>query len=101
MLGEDYPPHHPPQRDATGAAIGCVDVVGSLRIVEFRHGSLDDDVVTLLWPIIDARLADLGTAVRNRRNIAQIQQRKPFGALLGYRAHDRTVAVGEQNMEID
>ena len=99
--GEEGSPRDPADGNAARAVIGRVDVVFALRIVELRRAPLDDHVAVGLLPEIDARLADVGAAGRDRRNILQIEQRQPFGALAGDRGHHHAVAVGEEHVAVD
>src|SRR6516164_8522145 len=90
-----------PSWNAARAAIGRVDVLFPLRIVKLRRAPPHDNVGVGLFPIIDAWLADFGAAGRDRRNIAQIEERQPFRALAGNRAHNDAVAVGEEHVTVD
>src|SRR4029079_18147540 len=81
--------------------IGRVDIVLSLRIVELRCASFDDDVAVVLFAVVDARFADLGASVRNRGYVAQIKEWQPFAALASDRAHHRAGAVSKQHVAVD
>src|SRR5262249_58983041 len=94
--GECLCPRYPADGNSAGAVIGRLDIVFPLRIVELRRAPLDDDVAVALFPVVDAWLADFGAAARDRRNIAQIEERQPFGALAGDRAHHHAVALAER-----
>src|SRR5258708_2327562 len=84
---------HRSDRNAAGAVIGRIDVVFPLRIVELRCASLDDDVAVALFAIVDARLEDFRTSIRNGRNVPQIEDRQSFSALAGDRAHHPTLSL--------
>src|SRR4030088_831604 len=91
VISKQAPPHHRSYRNATRAVIARVDIVFPLRIVELGSAPLDDDVAVALFAEVDARLVDFGTAIRNGRNIPQIEEWQPFGALASDRAHHRAV----------
>src|SRR5262249_46906470 len=101
MPSEEDSPRDPIHGNTARAVIGRVDIVFPLRIVELRRTPLHDDVGVGFFPVVDAWLADFGPTSRDWRNIAQIEERQPFGALAGNRAHYHPVAVGEEDVTVD
>ena len=99
--GEEGSRRDPADGDPAGAVIGRVDVVCPLRIVELRGAPLDDDVGVGLFAEVDARFVDRRASGRDRRNVLEVEDRQPFGALAGDRAHHRPIAVREQHVAVD
>jgi hypothetical protein len=98
---EQHPSSNPTHGHTARALVGRVDVVFPIRIVELRGAPPDDDVGVGLFPVVDARLLDWRPPGRGRRNVQEIEDRQPFAALAGHRAHDHTVAVRERHVAVD
>ena len=87
--------------NAAGAVVRHIDIVFPLWVIEFRGTALNDDIVVGLFTVINARLANFGTARCNRRNVPEIENRQTFGAFAGDWAHHHTVAMCEEDMPIN
>ena len=98
---EQHSSSDPVHGDPARALVDSVDIVFAIRIVELRSAAFDDDVGIGLLPIVDAGLLDRRAARCDRRDVLQIEDRQPFGALARDRAHDRAIAVGEKHMTVD
>src|SRR5262249_54401861 len=68
--GKQVLPPEAPNGDAAGAIVARVNIIFALRIVELRRTSFDYDIAVGLFPIINTRLADVGTTDRNRWNVS-------------------------------